>query len=52
MRPFKVEPISVRILIVSSACNEPIIPTIGPRIPASEQFATDSGGGALEYKQR
>ena len=29
-----------------------MVPTIGPRIPASEQFETVSGGGAFGYKQR
>jgi len=40
-------PIPVKTLIVSSACNDPIMPTTGPRIPASEQFDTVSGAGAL-----
>ncbi len=34
----------------SSACKEPIIPTTGPNIPASEQFETVSGAGAFAYK--
>jgi hypothetical protein len=40
-------PISVRIFMASRACNEPIVPTTGPRMPASEQFDTVSGGGAF-----
>lgn len=43
-------PILASILTASSACIDPIIPTIGPKIPASEQFETVSGGGATGFK--
>lgn len=33
--------------MASRACIEPIVPTMGPNMPASEQLETVSGGGAF-----
>jgi hypothetical protein len=45
-------PMQAKTLMVSKACNEPIMPTMGPKMPESEQLDTVSGGGATGYKQR